>query len=108
MTHDPPPTTIDAVAEKHSEGSPNYVGVFLALFVLTIAEVGIVYMPLVKVQQVFLLLATAVSKALLVALYYMHLKFERFVPTIFIALVPLLLTLQAVILVLLGISWAYR
>ena len=92
----------------HSERSPNYFGIFIALGILTVAELGIAYMPLAKIQQVSLLLILAISKALLVILYYMHLKSERFFPTVFVALAPLLLTLQAVLLVFIGLSWAYR
>ena len=90
-----------------AEKSSHYFSVFAALAILTAIEVGVIYLPILKLQQVFLLVSLALCKALLVALYYMHLKFERLIPTIFIALSPLLLILQAVALVLLGISWRY-
>ena len=55
----------------------NYMGVFWWLVVLTIAEVAVIYMPIVKLVVVILLVSMAISKAALVALYFMHLKFER-------------------------------
>jgi cytochrome c oxidase subunit IV len=47
---------------------PNYMAVFWWLLVLTILEIAVIYMPIV---------AMAISKATLVALYFMHLKFEK-------------------------------
>jgi caa(3)-type oxidase subunit IV len=65
------------MAEQHPE--PNYGGVWWFLLALTIAEVlvampwlGIAHMP-----KVVLLVGLALSKASLVALYFMHLRFER-------------------------------
>ncbi|MDP6518347.1 MAG: cytochrome C oxidase subunit IV family protein, partial [Planctomycetota bacterium] len=43
---------------------------------LTAAEVGVVYLHLSPVVLAALLVGTAVVKALLVASYFMHLKFE--------------------------------
>jgi cytochrome c oxidase subunit 4 len=57
--------------EKHR---PNYVGVFAALTILTAAEVGVTYLPIPRVP---VLIPLALLKALLVALFYMHLKFDR-------------------------------
>ena len=55
----------------------NYMGVFWWLLVLTIAEIAVIYMPIVRLAVVILLVSMAISKATLVALYFMHLKFER-------------------------------
>jgi cytochrome c oxidase subunit IV len=54
----------------------NYMGVFWWLLVLTIAEIAVIYMPIVRLAVVILLVSMAISKAALVALYFMHLKFE--------------------------------
>ncbi len=61
-------------ATTHEE--PNYMGVFWWLLVLTILEVGVIYVPMAKLAIAVLLIVMAVTKAALVALYFMHLKFE--------------------------------
>jgi cytochrome c oxidase subunit 4 len=60
---------------KHKR--PNYLGIWVALAVLTGLELTIAFLPWNKTTLVLLLIALAVWKALLVALYYMHLRFER-------------------------------
>lgn len=62
-------------AAGHKE--PNYMGVFWALLVLTLAEVGIVYLHLPKVIMVITLVLMALAKAGLVAAYFMHLALEK-------------------------------
>jgi cytochrome c oxidase subunit IV len=56
---------------------PNYMGVFWWLLVLTILEIAVVYMPILKMIIAVMLVTLAVTKAALVAMYFMHLKFER-------------------------------
>ena len=56
---------------------PNYMNIFWALTVLTIIEVAVVYLPLSKFAIGILLVSLAVIKATLVALYFMHLRFEK-------------------------------
>src|SRR5512134_489336 len=57
--------------------SPPYMLIFLVLFVLTLTEVGVAFLSHIPKQYLILiLLAPAVWKAALVAMYYMHLKFE--------------------------------
>ncbi len=63
--------------EAHEHKAPNYYLIWLYLFILTMAEVGVAFVTaLPKSVIVIALLAMAVWKALLVALYYMHLRFE--------------------------------
>ena len=62
-------------ATTHKE--PNYMGVFWWLLVLTVMEIAVVYMPMARMVIAVLLVAMAISKASLVALYFMHLKFEK-------------------------------
>ena len=57
--------------------TPNYMLIFYWLFGLTVAEVGLVYTGIPKALLVALLVALAVAKAALVAMYFMHLKFEK-------------------------------
>jgi cytochrome c oxidase subunit 4 len=67
-------------AEAHSDTHqiPNYMAIFWWLLALTIAEVAWAVIP----HRSELILASgivgfAIIKAVLVALYFMHLKFER-------------------------------
>lgn len=63
-------------ADDHGHEHPKYMLIWLYLFILTALEVGVVYLAIAKWLIVTSLLIMAVWKALLVALYYMHLKFE--------------------------------
>ena len=53
---------------------PNYVGVFVVLAVLTLIEIGVTYLPLPHIP---ILVPLALLKAALVAMFYMHLRFDR-------------------------------
>ena len=65
-------------AESHGEGATDktYFLVWGALFVITLAEVGYAFLSLPKFWLAIGLIIMAIWKALLVALYYMHLRFE--------------------------------
>ncbi|MFQ5521098.1 MAG: cytochrome C oxidase subunit IV family protein, partial [Candidatus Methylomirabilia bacterium] len=60
------------------------------LFILTVIEIGVIYLPLAKVYIVILLVALAISKAALVAMFFMHLRFEYLTLSL-IAVIPLML-----------------
>src|ERR671924_2124474 len=62
---------------QQARAEPNYIGVFIWLAVLTAVEVVAVYMPLTRLALAAILVILAFTKAALVALYFMHLKFER-------------------------------
>jgi cytochrome c oxidase subunit 4 len=55
---------------------PNYVGVFIGLAVLTAVELTVAFLPWPKRTIILLLIFLAVWKALMVALYFMHLRYE--------------------------------
>ncbi|GAC1683479.1 MAG: hypothetical protein NVS9B3_01400 [Gemmatimonadaceae bacterium] len=55
---------------------PSYVGVWVALALLTGVELFVAFLPWRKSILITLLVAFALWKAVLVALYYMHLRFE--------------------------------
>jgi cytochrome c oxidase subunit IV len=61
----------------HDHAEPNYWGVWLALLILTIIELGVAKMPMPKAAIIVSLCALALAKAALVAAYFMHLKFEK-------------------------------
>ncbi len=69
-----------------------YVIVFLMLALITVFELQVptrfAEMGLQKSQQIAILVATAAAKAALVALYYMHLRYEPLVLK-YVPLVPL-------------------
>ena len=74
-SHNPP------VAGEQGEAAepahhPNYIGVWVLLAVLTGIELGVAFLPWAKTTLILILLGLALWKALLVALYYMHLRFE--------------------------------
>src|SRR3990172_10755668 len=59
--------------------SPNYVLIFVWLIGITAAEIAVGYIPntvLPTIVQYPLLLGMAGAKVLLVALYYMHLRYD--------------------------------
>lgn len=86
-----------AVAHEGGASTKAYMVVFVSLAVLTVIEVLIpTRFDFPKMMQIIILVALALWKALLVALYYMHLRFEpRRLKWMVIAPLPL-----AVILVL--------
>ena len=63
------------MAATHKD--PNYMAIFWWLFALTVIEVGVIFMPVARLMIVVALIALALSKASLVAMYFMHLRFER-------------------------------
>ena len=63
------------MTDNHKE--PNYMGVFYWLAVLTVIEIGIIYLPIAQLIIAFMLVVLAVAKAALVGMYFMHLKFEK-------------------------------
>ena len=63
------------MTDNHKE--PNYMGVFYLLAVLTVVEIGGIYLPISKLIIGFMLVSMALVKAALVGAYFMHLKFEK-------------------------------
>jgi caa(3)-type oxidase subunit IV len=56
---------------------PNYMGIFWILLSVTVVEVGYSFLKIPRPLLILGLVSLAGFKALLVALYFMHLKFER-------------------------------
>jgi len=62
--------------DEEGRPHPNYAAVWVGLAVLTAVEVGVAFLSLPRQVIVISLLGLAAWKALLVALYFMHLRFE--------------------------------
>jgi cytochrome c oxidase subunit 4 len=85
------------MAEAHAHKAPNYMAIFWWLAVLTVLEVGAYFMP--PPSKWFILVALALAKAALVAMYFMHLRFET--RTLgWIALTPLAIATLLVLVLL--------
>lgn len=89
-----------STAERHH---PNYMAIFWWLLGLTVGEVIVILLPLPRSMVVVLLIGFALSKAMLVAMYFMHLRFER-VPLGVIAVTPLILCVFLVLMLLPDLS----
>ena len=83
--------------EAHSASA--YMKIFWILLVLTIVEVAIVYLGLPKMLLAGLLVIFAVWKAALVAMHFMHLKFEKRTLAM-VALVPFVLCVFLILMLL--------
>ncbi|MBI2216699.1 MAG: cytochrome C oxidase subunit IV family protein [Candidatus Rokubacteria bacterium] len=84
-----------ATTDKH----PNYMAIFWWLAVLTVIELGVIFLPTGKVTIGVLLCGLAVAKAALVAMYFMHLRFETRTLGL-IAMTPLTIATLLVLLLL--------
>jgi len=83
----------DAAAHK----APNYMAIFWWLAVLTVLEIGAYFLP--PPTKWVLLVALALAKAALVAMYFMHLRFETRTLA-WIALTPLAIATLLVLVLL--------
>ena len=66
--------TTDTAAHQHV----NAYGIFIWLTVITVVEVGgVIVFDMPQVAKAIFLVGTAIAKALLVALYFMELRWEK-------------------------------
>jgi cytochrome c oxidase subunit IV len=79
--------------EDHHPGPTVYLLVAVVLIILTAMEIGVFYAPFLQPYLVFLLIVLAVIKFILVAGFYMHLKYDSSVFTTLFAF-PLLLAMM--------------
>jgi cytochrome c oxidase subunit IV len=63
-------------ATKADHKHPNYMTIFWWLAALTVIELAVIFLPLAKLTIGVLLVGLALGKAALVAMYFMHLRFE--------------------------------
>lgn len=99
MTHH----THEAPGGGHAGRHPNYMAIFWWLLAMTIVEVAVGYMHAppgaLYVSKVASLVLLALAKASLVAMYFMHLRFERRTLA-FIAGTPLVLCVLLMLILL--------
>ncbi len=78
------------VMAQADHAEPNYIAIWIYLAVLTVLELIVAYAPIPKAAMVGLLVGLAFTKAILVAMYFMHLRFERRTLAV-IACIPIIL-----------------
>jgi cytochrome c oxidase subunit IV len=86
-----------SMADEHVE--PNYIAIWIYLGVLTVLELIVAYAPIPKAAMVGLLIGLAWAKAVLVAMYFMHLRFERRTLAIIACIPAILVTFLTFMLV---------
>ncbi len=89
----------ETAVHKETHEDPNYLAIFGWLFALTVVEVGIIYLPVPKLMIAAGLVILAVVKASLVAIYFMHLKFEKVVIW-WIAVIPAILCVFLILMLI--------
>lgn len=85
---------------------PNYMLIFWWLLGLTILEVAVPMVITAQVPKVALLVAMAVAKAVLVALYFMHLRFEKTLLGV-IALTPMIICAFLLFMLMPDTAWRW-
>ena len=63
--------------EHAHPGAKEYTGIAVVLTVITAVEVAVFYIPSMKAMMVPILLVLSALKFALVAMFYMHLKFDH-------------------------------
>jgi len=89
---------------EDAHNHPNYIMVWFALAVMTAVEVGVTFLSWSQTMIILVLLGLAVWKAVLVALYFMHLKFEKR-PLRILAVAPIPLAFILVLAVITEFRW---
>ena len=80
----------------HARRRRSYVLVFVGLALLTLAEVGVTFLPIPQVPLLAMLMA---AKATLVAMFYMHLKMDsRWYTYLFLVPIPFVVLIIASLL----------
>jgi cytochrome c oxidase subunit 4 len=89
----------------HTNHTKTYLKIFGALAVLTLVEVFLSQSSLPHTPMVVLLIALALVKAGLVALYFMHLHYDAKFLSI-IAYAPLVVA--SILIIMLAMEWGYQ
>lgn len=94
------------MAGDKAHGHPNYMTIFWWLLGLTIVEVLVPMVVTAQVPKVALLVSMAVAKAALVALYFMHLRFEKTLLGV-IALTPMIICAFLLFMLMPDSAWRW-
>ena len=89
----------DAHAAHADHAEPNYFAIMVVLTILTILEIFVPPMIADKLTAGSILVILAVVKALLVALYFMHLRYERTTLSV-VALTPMVICVFLIVMLL--------
>ena len=95
---------MDTATQEREHKEPRYMLIWLALLILTAIEVGVAGIGINRTLLIWTLVGLAIWKAALVALYFMHLRFER-LRLIILALAPVPLAFILVLAVLTEFAW---
>jgi cytochrome c oxidase subunit 4 len=91
------------MTETHE--APNYMMIFYWLAGLTVVEIAVAYMPgSMRTLMIAALVGLAIAKASLVAMYFMHLRFEKRTLSL-VALTPPFLLVLFVVITYPDIAW---
>ena len=85
---------------SHGPGIPTFAKVWIALLVMTGAEVFLAYEQVPTLIMLTALVGLSVIKAAMIIAYFMHLKFERL--SLFLTLFPMLIFCIVLMLIFLG------
>jgi caa(3)-type oxidase subunit IV len=90
------------MSAKSTPTYAHYLAIWAWLIALLIAGTFVSQLPLAHKTAVGIILLISLIKAVLVALFYMHLKFEKAVPLWVVAVFPFFLIGLATFLVFIG------
>ena len=87
---------------SHSPSYAHYFAIWGWLVALLVGGTFVSLLPLSRTNVIFGVLLIALIKAILVALFYMHLKYEKLAPLWVVVLFPLFLITMAASLIFIG------
>src|SRR5437764_15456782 len=85
---------------SHGPGIPTFAKVWIALLVMTAAEVFLAYFQAPTLIMLTVLLGLSIIKAALIIAYFMHMKFKRL--SLFLTLFPMLIFCIVLMVIFLG------
>lgn len=94
------------MSTDETHGHSNYMLIFWWLLGLTVLEVAVPSVITAQIPKVALLVSMAVAKAVLVALYFMHLRFEKRLLGV-IALTPMVICAFLLFMLMPDSSWRW-
>jgi cytochrome c oxidase subunit 4 len=95
------------MSDQSHAASPSYGKYFIIwvwLIVLLAAATFVSYLPITKLQAIGLIMLLSLVKAILVTLFYMHLKFEK-MPIWLVAIFPFFLLGVVGTMLVLGVTF---